>query len=117
MAASIGYSLGVTMMLWIGVSPGFITWMTGITLGIILIIITFRFNLQQFVIVLGTSIIGSATIIGTLLMGVENLSLMRLADNPIRTMLQGSLVWGILYILLAASGIFVQMMKEQTTEF
>ena len=117
MAASVGYSLGVSMMLWIGVSPGFITWMVGIILGIILIILTFRFNLQQFIIIIGTSIMGSAILIGTLLMGVEDLSLMRLVDNPIRTMLQGSLIWGILYIVLAASGIFVQVMKEQTTEF
>lgn len=116
MAGSVGYGLGVSLMLWIGLSPGFLTWLVGIAFGTALIILTFRFSLQKFVIVVGTAVIGSGVLIGTLLIGVEDMSLMRLVENPIRTMLQGSVIWSILYFVLAASGIFVQLMKQHTQE-
>ena len=116
MAGSVGYGLGVSLMLWIGLSQGLVTWLVGIALGMALIILTFKLSLQKFIIVIGTALIGSSVMIGTLLLGVEGLSLMRLAENPIQTMLQNSPLWAILYFVLATSGIFVQLMKTQTAE-
>jgi len=116
MAGSVGYGLGVSLMLWVGLSPGLITWLVGIALGAVLIFLTFRLNLQKLMIISGTALIGSSILIGTLLLGVEGLSLVRLSENPIQTMLQNSLLWAILFFVLVVSGIFVQVMKTQTSE-
>ena len=88
----------------------------GLALGIVLIVLTFRLNLQKLIIVVGTALFGNSALIGTWLLGAEDLSLMRLAENLIQTMLQNSQLCAILYFMLAASGIFVQLMKAQTAE-
>lgn len=109
LAGSLGYGLGVGLMTWIGLSPGIITWLIGIALGVVLVIITLMFNLQKYVIVVGTSIGGAALLIGTLMMGVVGVALTRFVDNPIRTMFQDSPIWAILFLALVIGGIIVQL--------
>jgi hypothetical protein len=116
LAGSVGYSLGVGVMVWLGLSPGFITWIVGIVLGIVLIAVTLLFNLQKYMIVIGTAVIGAGLLIGTLMMGVIGVALTRFVDNPIQTMLQDSPLWAILFIVLAVAGIIVQLRASPVPE-
>jgi hypothetical protein len=116
LAGSVGYSLGVGVMVWLGLSPGFITWIVGIVLGIVLIAITLIFNLQKYMIVIGTAVTGAGLLIGTLMMGVIGVSLTRFLDNPIQTMLQDSPLWTILFLVLAIAGIIVQLRAAPVPE-
>jgi hypothetical protein len=117
LAGSVGYALGVSLLVWIGLPPGFITWLVGIIVGIVLVVITLVFNLQKYMIVIGTSIIGSGLLIGTLMLGVVGVGLVRFLDNPIQSMLQNSPLWTILYLVLVVGGIIVQLRTTPPAEF
>jgi hypothetical protein len=116
LAGSLGYGMGVAVMAWVGFSPGFITWLVGIILGIVLIFVTIMFNLQKYMVIIATSIIGSGVLIGTLMMGVVGVALTRFVDNPIRTMLQDSPIWTILFLVLVVGGIIVQLRATPVPE-
>lgn len=116
LAGSLGYALGVSLMVWIGLPPGFITWLIGIIVGIVLVVITLVFNLQKYMIVVGTSIIGSGLLIGTLMLGVVGVGLVRFLDNPIQSMLQNSPLWTILFLVLVVAGIIVQLRATPPAE-
>lgn len=117
LAGSLGYALGVSLMVWIGLPPGFITWLIGIIVGVVLVVITLVFNLQKYMIVVGTSIIGSGLLIGTLMLGVVGVGLVRFLDNPIQSMLQNSPLWTILFLVLVVAGIIVQLRATPPAEF
>ena len=116
LAGSLGYALGVSLMVWIGLPPGFITWLIGIIVGVVLVVITLVFNLQKYMIVVGTSIIGSGLLIGTLMLGVVGVGLVRFLDNPIQSMLQNSPLWTILFLVLVVAGIIVQLRATPPAE-
>ncbi len=116
LAGSLGYGMGVAVMAWVGFSPGFITWLVGIILGIVLIFVTIMFNLQKYMVIIATSIIGSGVLIGTLMMGVVGVALTRFVDNPIRTMLQDLPIWTILFLVLVVGGIIVQLRATPVPE-
>ena len=116
LAASLGYGLGVGLMAWIGFSPGLIPWLVGVVLGVALIIITLLFNLQKYMVIIGTSIGGAGLLIGTLMMGVVGVGLTRFVENPIQTMLQDSPIWTILFLVLAIGGILVQLRAAPVPE-
>lgn len=116
LAGSVGYTLGVSTSVWLGLNLGFIPWLIGIILGTILIIVTLMFDLQKYMIVIGTSIIGAGILIGTMMVGVVGMSLVRFTENPIQTLLQDSPIWTILFLLLAIGGIIVQLRTPAVAE-
>jgi uncharacterized protein len=69
LASSVGYGLGVGIMLWIGFNYGLITWMVGLVAGLVLVFITLGFNLQKLMIIIETAIIGGGILIGTMMLG------------------------------------------------
>jgi hypothetical protein len=111
LAASLGYGIGLGLMQWIGLAPGFVTWFVSLVLGGAFIYLTFKFRLEKYVILVETSLVGSAIILSTLMSGTETTTVLRLAENPIRELLQYSALWAILYIGIAAAGILVQVRR------
>jgi hypothetical protein len=108
-AGSLAYGLGVTILLWIGLRAGFIIWSAGMILGALGIFATIKFRLEKYVIVFNTSIMGAAVIVNLLMSTGGEVTLSRLAENPIREMLQGSPLWTIFYLAIVAAGAFVQI--------
>lgn len=111
-AASLGYAIGVSIMQWIGLGSGIITWIVGILLGAAFIYITFRFKLEKYVIVVETALIGSAIIVSTLLLGMETTSPTIILNNPIQELLTYSPLWAILFVVVAVAGVVVQIKKR-----
>jgi len=116
LAGSLGYAAGVSLMLWFGLNPGFIPWLVGIILGVALIVVTLVFNLQKYMVIIATSILGSGVLIGTLMMGVVGMSLVKFFDNPISLMLQDSPWWTLLFLVLVIGGILVQLRASPVAE-
>lgn len=112
LAASLGYGVGVSLLQWIGLEPGIVTWLVSIILGGVLIYLTFRYRLEKFVILVDTALFGSAIILGTLLSGSGTTTVVKIAENPIQELLQYSLLWAILFIAITAAGILVQMRRS-----
>ena len=107
-AGSLGYGLVVAIMGAIGFPFGFITWSLALVVGIILAVVTLRFNLAKYVIIIATALGGAALAIGTLVLGVDGVAMAQAATDPIRTMLQGHPFWWIIFLIMAVGGIFVQ---------
>ncbi|MEA3327667.1 MAG: hypothetical protein U9R53_10265, partial [Chloroflexota bacterium] len=105
LAASLGYGIGVGLMQWIGIGPGIVTWLISIVLGGVFIYLTFKFKLEKYVILVETSLIGSAIILSTLLSGMGTTTVISIVENPIQELLQYSPLWAILFVVIAAAGI------------
>ena len=111
LAASLGYGIGIGIMRWIGLEPGIVIWLVGIVLGAVFIYLTFRFKLEKYVILVETSLVGSAIILSTLLSNTGTTTVISIVGNPIRELLQYSPLWAILFVIIAAAGVVVQMQK------
>ncbi len=116
MAGSLGYGLGVGIMGLIGFDFGLITWLVAIVLAIVVAAVTIYFNLYKYVIIVTTAIGGAGMIVITLMFGYAGLTLAKLAENPIRLALQGSPLWTILFLVLAALGIVSQLATSRAFE-
>jgi hypothetical protein len=114
MAGSLGYVATVSFLAWIGLNFNFITWLIGIVVAIIVAFVTLRFNLQKWVVIVATSILGTATSFGTILMMFRPAS--ALLANPIQVLLDTSIFLLILFVFIAALGVFVQIASTRTVE-
>lgn len=107
--AALGYGLGYALMSWIGFDGALIPFLVGVVLAVIVAFATLRYNLAKYVIIIATAVAGSAIAIGTLAAGVEGVELARLSGNPLGTLFGDSIIWGILFIVMAVAGIIVQL--------
>jgi len=115
-AGSLGYMVGVGLMNAIGLEGGFIVWLVGIALAIVVIFVTFKWNLQKYVIIVATSAAGTLVIVGTFMFGLAGLQVAQLARNPVRHAFEDSPLWAILAIVLVIVGIVVQLRTSMVYE-
>jgi hypothetical protein len=116
LAGSLGYALGAGFMNLIGVDWNWLVWLVGIAVGVVVVIVTFYFNLQKYVIIGATAIGGAAAIVGTLMFGYIGMTLARFFENPIRNALDDNPLWALFFLVLAAVGIAVQIMTTRVYE-
>jgi hypothetical protein len=116
-AGALGYMLGVGIMDLFGLNGlSLITFIVAIVLAVAMIVVTFRFNLQKYVIIAATAIGGAALAIGTIMMGVSGVSLIQLFEHPVRLLWQTSPFMAIVFVLLAIAGIAVQIQANRRFE-
>ena len=115
-AGSLGYVLGIGLMMAIGFDMGFITWMVGIIASIALTIGVLVLNIQKWVIVIATGVLGAAVIVGTFLTMFGSLPPQVLVANPVRFVLQTSPFWMIVFLVLAVLGVVVQYQTSRSLE-
>jgi hypothetical protein len=115
-AGSLGYALGAGFMGLIGVDWNWLVWLVGIIVAVIVIIVTFWFSLQKYVIIVATAIGGAGVIVGTLMFGYIGMTLAKFVDNPIRFALDDSPLWTIVFLVLAALGIAAQIYSTRAYE-
>ena len=111
-AGSLGYYLGVGLMEAIGINMGFLVWIVGILLALVLIFVTFRFNLQKWLIIVATSLLGAGVIFGAFYVMFNPWT--QFQKNPILSFLQGSPILMLLALLLAAFGIYSQYRSNRS---
>jgi len=118
LAAAIGYSVVVVILLAIGLDFGFIVWLLGIIGGIALGGVTIFFNLAKPVLIIGTALVGSAAAVGTLMIGVVGAALTNVLQNPVRFVInEGGFVAIVLFILMAAAAMFVQFQQNREYDY
>jgi predicted flap endonuclease-1-like 5' DNA nuclease len=105
-ASSLGYFAAVGLLLWLGMKWGLLVWLIGIVAAIAVAAVTLIFNLQKWVIIIATSILGAGLIVAVLTALFKPVSL--LLENPVRVMLQTSPLLLIVFLLLVIFGIIVQ---------
>jgi hypothetical protein len=115
-AGALGYALGAGFMNLIGLDWNWLVWLVGIVVAIAVIVVTFLFNLQKYVIIAATAIAGAGIIVGTLLFGITGMAFARFLENPIRIALQDRPIWTIIFLIVAVAGIALQIMTTQAWE-
>ncbi len=116
-AGLLGYMLGVGIMDLFGLNGlSLITFAVAIVLAIAAIVVTFRFNLQKYVIIAATAIGGAALAVGTIMLGAGGMSLVQLVEHPVRLLWQTSPFMAIIFAVLAVAGIAVQIRANRRFE-
>jgi predicted flap endonuclease-1-like 5' DNA nuclease len=105
-ASSLGYFAAIVLLLWLGMQWGFLVWLIGIVVAIAFAAVTLIFNLQKWVIIIATAVLGTSLIVGVFTALFKPVSL--LLENPVKVMLQTSPLLLIVFLLLVIFGIIVQ---------
>jgi hypothetical protein len=115
-AGSLGYGLGMAIMGLFSANLTLISWIVAIVLALVVIGVTFRFSLAKYVIIIATAFAGAAATIATLVVGVESVQLLSLAENPVKLMTSGSFIWSLLFLVMAGAGIGLQIAVNKSYE-
>jgi hypothetical protein len=105
-AGSLGYYAAVGILLAVGLNMNFLVWLIGIVAAVALAFVTLRFNLQKWVIMIATAVLGAGVIYGAFFVMFNPAT--QLMENPIKTFLSASPLLMILAIATAILGIVVQ---------
>lgn len=114
-AASLGYGLGLALMGLFGLNSGFLPWLVGVLLAIALVVVTYRFNLQKYVIIIATTVLGASAIVATFLIGVNGiagqtpLEITRSLENPIGYLFANHWFYALIWLGLVVAGIVMQI--------
>jgi hypothetical protein len=110
-AGSLGYALAVGLLTAIGLQMGFLVWIIGIVAAVALAVVTLVFNIQKWVIIVATAILGSATVFGTILLMFNPAA--QVMANPIKSLLASSPLMAILFLVVAGLGIYFQFVSTR----
>jgi hypothetical protein len=114
-AASIGYGAGVGIMQGLfGFDLEFLTWIVGIAAAVALVFVVFKFNIQKYVIIIGTALAGATLIISSLFFPLGIITLPQLSKLALFDVLVDKPFWMIIFIVLAAAGIYTQIVTTRT---
>ena len=103
---SLGYLLSTGLLMALGLEMGWLVWLIGIVVAVALAIVTLVFNLQKWVIILATGLVGAAAVFGAYFAMFNPHA--ALLENPVKAFLNASPVLMILAIVLAIGGILFQ---------
>jgi Domain of unknown function (DUF4203) len=112
----LGYALGVGILEAIGFNFGFFVWLVGIVVGMGLAAAVLWLNVQKWVVIIATAVLGAGAIVGTFLFLFGGLPAPEVAANPVRAAMQQSAFWSITFILLAIVGGIGQYESTRTVE-
>jgi hypothetical protein len=110
-AGSLGYSVAVGILLALGMQMNFLVWIIGIVAAVALAIITIRFNLAKWVIIIATSVLGAGVMVGAVMLMFNPAS--TVLENPVRALLSTSPLLTILFIIVAVMGVVLQVKQNQ----
>ncbi len=105
-AGELGYAAAVGLMAAIGLDMGPIVWIIGVVAAVALAVVTIRFNLQKWVIIIATSLLGAGVIFGGFLLLFNPHA--ALLENPVKVALSQSPLLLILTLAVAILGIVAQ---------
>jgi Domain of unknown function (DUF4203) len=115
-ALALGYTIGVGVMQGIGFDFGLFVWLVGLVLGIAVVVVTFLLNIQKYVVIAATSILGAGVIVGSFLYAFGGLPAATLNQNPVRHVLENSPLWTLVFLAIAAFGIITQVVTTRQWE-
>jgi hypothetical protein len=112
-AAALGYGLGVGLMGLFGLDLNLITWLVGIAAAVGMVFVVFKFNIQKYVIIIGSALIGASVIVASLLFPLGVITYPQLTKLELFEVLAQNFFWLIVFIALAAGGIYTQIVSTR----
>jgi hypothetical protein len=111
LAGSFGYVITALVLHAIGMNAGFLLWLIAIVVAVVAIFVTFKFNLQKWVIIIATAVMGSAVTFGTFILLFNPMA--NLMADPVKVFLQSSWFLMLLFVVEAVAGIVVQYRQNK----
>jgi len=117
-AAIIGYGIGSGLLAAL-LGTGLFAVLAGVVTAVLVLILTFAFNLQKYVVIVITSILGSngALLSVLLLLGRITLQSLQSHGTSIIPLIRDSWLWLLLWLVLTGVGVWSQMRANRTYEF
>jgi hypothetical protein len=100
----------------IGVQLGVLVWLLGLAAGIVFAVLTIMLNIQKWVVVIGTSLLGAAGVVGTVLVLFNQLTPQQLADHPVKVVTDAGFGWAVLVVVIAVLAAAFQAATTQRWE-
>jgi hypothetical protein len=107
-AYAAGYALGVGVLQALGLDFGFLVWVVGVVLGLAVAGAALALNVQKYVVIAATALLGAGLVVGTFLFLFGGLPPAETVANPVRAALQGSPLWLLAFLLVAVLGAVAQ---------
>ncbi len=98
----IGYAVVVGFFGVFGVELGPLVWIVAVAAGVVTAFLTLRFNVQKYVVIIATSFLGGAAIVGTILMLFNPLDPTTFADHPVKVVFDQGIGWALMLVIIAA---------------
>lgn len=114
---SAGYAAGVGFMALIGSQFGLINFLVGLALGVVVAFVVLRFNVQKWVIIIATSIIGALAMAGIVLFGMPAMSTAVVDMDVVAQALRAYPFMMVLALVAAVGGIVVQYRSTRSWSF
>lgn len=111
-----GYAATVAIFGWIGMDPGFLIWLIGVVVGVVVAGVVLRFNLAKIAIIIITSVGGTGLVIYTLLAVFRGVAYVNLLENPVKFALDNSFWWLIFFLVMGILGIVGQIQANKDFE-
>jgi len=108
---SLGYALAVGLLQLIGVDMGWLVWIIGVVAAVALAIVTIVFNLQKWVVIAATAILGAGIMIETVVFMFYPAA--KVLENPVKAALDQSWVLVVVFLIFAILGIIGQVMSTR----
>jgi len=106
-AGALGYAVTVGLVTALGVPMGWLLWIIGVAVGIVVAIVVLRFNLQKWAIIIATSVLGAGVIVGTMVLLFNPAA--QALENPVRVALATSPLLVIVFLAVAVLGVIAQV--------
>jgi hypothetical protein len=103
-AFALGYALGAGVLQALGLDFGLLVWLVGAAAGIAFIVGALVLNVQKYVVIAATALLGAGLVVGTLLFLFDGLPAAETVANPVRAALQASPLWLLAFLAVAAAG-------------
>jgi hypothetical protein len=110
-AGSLGYGLAVAFMWLIGMNASWLMWIIGIVVAVVAVVVTIAFNLQKWMVIAATAILGSAAMVETVVFLFRPAA--TLLENPVQAALDASPFLLVVFLAFAILGIIAQVMNTR----
>ncbi len=119
-AAGFGIIIGSGLMeALFGLRGGILVLVAALGLGVVLGVLTVKYSLQRYVIMIVTSLAGASLIVLAvlLLLGQVTLEMVKHTGNSIQVIHGASFLWTLVWLFLSALGVWVQMRINRNYRF
>jgi Domain of unknown function (DUF4203) len=116
-AGAIGYGVAFAIMSAIGMSLNFITWLIGIVAAVALAFVVLKFNIQKYVIIIGTALAGAGVIVASSIYAfspaIQKALIAEYTAASVKLAISQSFWWWLIFILLVGGGIYTQIVTTR----
>jgi hypothetical protein len=108
LGGTVGYSLGVGVMSWIGFRLGLLTFLVGLALALVFAAAVALLQVPKLLIIVLTALAGAAATLTGVYLAIGRIALPDLQWGVVGAVIRGSFWWSLIFVALAAIGFAVQ---------